>query len=190
MTTLLLSFHLRQKKINPILVGLLCLVFLTIEGAFLFANLHKFSNGGWLTIVLALMFFMVMYGWYFGRKIKNQYISFVNIKKDPGIFKELSMDTSVPKIATHLVYISHDSTSSIEEIADRLYSKIQGWINYYGKFRKRILQLVFRRLTYRLMLWVRNKYKISSIKIGYNWLRNCQSVHPNLFAHWRYGFKQ
>jgi len=118
MTTLLLSFHLRQKKINPILVGLLCLVFLTIEGAFLFANLHKFSNGGWLTIVLALMFFMVMYGWYFGRKIKNQYISFVNIKKDPGIFKELSMDTSVPKIATHLVYISH--ANRVDQIESKI----------------------------------------------------------------------
>jgi KUP system potassium uptake protein len=118
MTTLLLSYHLRLKKINPIIVGLLAFIFLTIEGTFLFANLHKFSNGGWLTIVLALIFFTVMYGWYFGRKIKNQYISFVNIRKDPEIFKELSNDTSVPKIATNLVYISH--ANRIEQIESKI----------------------------------------------------------------------
>lgn len=86
--------------------------------------------------------------------------------------------------------INHNSTSTIEEIADRLYSKIQGWINYYGKFRKWDFLKVFRRLSYRLMLWVQNKYKISSIWEGYNWLSNYQRVHPNLFAHWRFGFKQ
>ena len=86
--------------------------------------------------------------------------------------------------------IHRDSTSTIEEIADRLYSKLQGWINYYGKFRKWEFLRVFRRLSYRLMLWVQNKYKFHSPKEGYDWLRNYQKVHPNLFAHWRYGFKQ
>jgi KUP system potassium uptake protein len=115
MTTLLLSYHLRLRRLNPLLVGLLFIVYIGIEGTFLYANLHKFSNGGWLTIVLALIFFTVMYGWYFGRKIKNQYISFVNIRKDPEIFKELSQDTSIPKIATNLVYITHaNRTEQIE----------------------------------------------------------------------------
>ena len=118
MTTLLLSYHLRLKKVNPILVGLLLCVFLTIEGTFLYANLHKFANGGWLTIALAFTYFTVMYGWYFGRKIKNQYISFVNIRKDPEIFKELSNDTSVPKIATNLVYITH--ANRVEQIESKI----------------------------------------------------------------------
>ena len=68
MTTLLLSYHLRLRKVNPVLVTLLPITFLSIEGTFLYANLHKFANGGWLTIALALIFFTVMYGWYFGRK--------------------------------------------------------------------------------------------------------------------------
>jgi KUP system potassium uptake protein len=106
MTTLLLSYHLHRRKINHLYILLLLSVFLSIEGTFLYANLHKFANGGWLTIALAFVFFIVMYGWYFGRKIKNQYISFVNIIKDPEIFKALSSDTSVPKIATNLVYIT------------------------------------------------------------------------------------
>jgi KUP system potassium uptake protein len=106
MTTLLLSYHLHRRKVNLFYVMLLLFVFLTIEGTFLYANLYKFANGGWLTIALASAFFLVMYGWYFGRKIKNQYISFVNINKDPDIFRALSNDTSVPKIATNLVYIT------------------------------------------------------------------------------------
>ncbi len=106
MTTSLLSFHLRNRKVRRVYIALLLIVFLSIEGTFLYANLHKFANGGWLTIALAFVFFIVMYGWYFGRKIKNKYISFVNVNKDPGIFRELSADTSVPKIATNLIYIT------------------------------------------------------------------------------------
>jgi KUP system potassium uptake protein len=59
-----------------------------------------------------------MYGWYFGRKIKNQYISFVNIRKDPEIFKELSNDTSVAKIATNLVFITH--ANRVEQIESKI----------------------------------------------------------------------
>ncbi|MEI7525383.1 MAG: KUP/HAK/KT family potassium transporter [Mariniphaga sp.] len=106
MTTSLLSYHLRNRKVPRVYIALLLTVFLSIEGTFLYANLHKFANGGWLTIALAFIFFIVMYGWYFGRKIKNKYISFVNVNKDPGIFRELSADTSVPKIATNLIYIT------------------------------------------------------------------------------------
>ena len=115
MTTLLLSYHLRFRRVKLIYIILLLSVFLSIEGTFLYANLHKFSNGGWLTVALAFAFFMVMYGWYFGRKIKNQYISFINFEKDPDIFKALSNDTSVPKIATNLVYITKaNRTDQIE----------------------------------------------------------------------------
>ena len=106
MTTTLLSYHLRNRKVPLVYIILLLIVFLSIEGTFLYANLHKFANGGWLTIALAFVFFIVMYGWYFGRKIRNRYISFVNIKKDPGIFTALSNDTTIPVLATNLVYVT------------------------------------------------------------------------------------
>ncbi len=115
MTTLLLSYHLYLRKTSPILVLILLFTYITIEGTFLVANLHKFIYGGWLTIALALGFFMVMYGWYFGRKLKNQYISFIDLRKYTDLFKELSNDSSVPKIATNLVYITHaDHLQQIE----------------------------------------------------------------------------
>ena len=109
-----------------------------------------------------------------------------------NIFDLAISESSQKKITEELkgMNINRNGSITIEEIADRLYSKLQGWINYYGKFRKRVFLWVFRRLTYRLMRWVQNKYTISSIKDAYNWLRNYQKVHPNLFAHWRYGYKQ
>ncbi|MBS4057797.1 MAG: KUP/HAK/KT family potassium transporter [Bacteroidales bacterium] len=118
MTTSLLSYHLWKRKLNLALVLVMMSVFLTIEGTFLYANLHKFVNGGWLTIVLGLLFFTVMYGWYFGRKIKNQYITFVNYRKNLGIFKDLSEDSSVAKIATNLVYMT--KANKIDQIESKI----------------------------------------------------------------------
>jgi KUP system potassium uptake protein len=105
MTTLLLSYYLLQRKVDHRLILLLLTVFLTIEGSFLIANLHKFINGGWFTIVLASLFFIIMFGWYFGRKLKNRYVTFVWIDKYTELFKTLSNDNSVPIMATNLVYI-------------------------------------------------------------------------------------
>jgi KUP system potassium uptake protein len=105
MTTLLLSYYFYQKRISFKLILLLLVVYLTIEGSFLIANLHKFRNGGWFTLLLATLFFLIMYGWYFGRKLKNRYVTFAKLDKYIEMFKELSKDNSVPKTATNLVYI-------------------------------------------------------------------------------------
>jgi len=105
MTTFLLSYYLFQKGVNHRLVLLMFMVYLTIEGSFLIANLHKFTSGGWFTLVLASLYFIVMFGWYFGRKLKNRYVTFTNLNRYFELFKDLARDTSVPKTATNLVYI-------------------------------------------------------------------------------------
>jgi len=105
MTTFLLSYYLYQKGVNHRLILLLIVVYLTIEGSFLIANLHKFRYGGWFTLLLASMYFIVMVGWYFGRKLKNRYVTFTNLYNYLELFKDLSKDKSVPKTATNLVYI-------------------------------------------------------------------------------------
>ncbi len=105
MTTFLLTYYLYQKGINHRLVLLMLMVYLTIEGSFLIANLYKFRYGGWFTLLLASVYFLIMSGWYFGRKIKNRYITFANLNKYIDLFRDLSKDESVPKFATNLVYI-------------------------------------------------------------------------------------
>jgi KUP system potassium uptake protein len=105
MTTLLLSYYLYQKGTNHIFVVLILVVFLTIEGSFLLSNLHKFKYGGWFTLMLAAIYFLIMFSWYFGRKIKNRHISFSNLSAYIELFKDLRKDETVPKFATNLVYI-------------------------------------------------------------------------------------
>lgn len=105
MTTLLLSYYLYQKGVNYRFSILLLFVFLTIEGSFLISNLHKFKYGGWFTLLLAALYFLIMFSWYFGRKIKNRRISFSKLEGYLGAFKDLREDETVPKIATNLVYL-------------------------------------------------------------------------------------
>jgi KUP system potassium uptake protein len=104
-TTLLLSYYLLQIKKPIALIVPMLLLFLTVEGGFLAANLYKFRSGGWFTIMLTTAFFLIMYGWYFGRKLKNRYVSFVDLDNYTDMFKELTTDESVPIAATNLVYI-------------------------------------------------------------------------------------
>lgn len=81
--------------------------------------------------------------------------------------------------------------ATIEEVAEQLNAKIRGWINYYGKFHKSELHKVFRRLNFRLASWMRRKYK----KLKRSWYQSRTRVklliekQPNLFVHWKHGFK-
>ena len=105
MTTLLLAFYLYQTGTQTRLLILLLALYLSIEGSFLIANLHKFMHGGWFTIMLASFFFVIMYGWYFGRKLKNRYVTFVNLDSYLTLFKQLAADKTVPLASTNLVYL-------------------------------------------------------------------------------------
>jgi KUP system potassium uptake protein len=116
MTTLLVTFYMYQKGVNHRLVTLFLLSYLTIESSFLVANLHKFSSGGWFTLLLASIYLLIMIGWYFGRKLKNRFITFSNLDNYLQLFRDLRADESVPRFATNLVYIiranRHDQVES------------------------------------------------------------------------------
>jgi KUP system potassium uptake protein len=115
MTTLLMVFYLMKIKRKVWMIATFLLVYLTIEGAFLAANLAKFIHGGWFTILLAGLIAFVMYAWQRGRNIKNQFTRFVKIADYVQTIKDISKDTSIQKYATNLVYITHaDYATDIE----------------------------------------------------------------------------
>ncbi|HEX8548261.1 MAG TPA: KUP/HAK/KT family potassium transporter [Cytophagaceae bacterium] len=116
MTSILLAFYFTYIKKIPILwVSLCLLIYLFIEGAFLFANLHKFTHGGYVTLLITIILIVVMWTWYTARKIKNRLTEFVKLKDYYPLLKELSGDLTVPKFATHLVYLtSADNPHEIE----------------------------------------------------------------------------
>ncbi len=106
-TTYLLSYYLRLRlKWNKFAVYALVVFFASIEITFLLANANKFTDGGYITLIIALGFIFVMYSVYYGRKVRNKLTKFVDIGEYVEILKELSADEKIPKYATHLIYLT------------------------------------------------------------------------------------
>ena len=82
-------------------------------------------------------------------------------------------------------------TCSLQEVADRLNPKIRGWLNYYGKYRMYKLRNVFKCLHWRILKWLRKKYKglKYSKRKAFAALERIRDENPNLFVHWKAGFK-
>jgi KUP system potassium uptake protein len=126
MDTILFGTFLYVRKGSVALVALLGIVFVSLEMVFLFANLTKFAHGGFVTVMVGSALFLVMFIWYKARKIKNRYLEFVNVKDYLQPLKDLSDDVTIPKYASHLIYLtSADYPSQME-------SKI-----FYSIFNKR-----------------------------------------------------
>jgi KUP system potassium uptake protein len=115
MTSILFAYYMFIHRVNRVAIMGYLLVFLTIESSFLIANLKKFPHGGYVTLVVAGLLFLCMFVWYRSRKIKNRYVEFVKLDDYVGILQELSNDKTIPKYATHLVYLtSADNPKEIE----------------------------------------------------------------------------
>lgn len=114
-TSILFANYLVLKRTKPILIYLYLAIFLTIELSFLFANIQKFPHGGYVALVMGGLLLLVMYVWFRARKVKNRYIEFVKLEHYIPKIQELSNDRTVPKYATHLVYLtSANNTAEIE----------------------------------------------------------------------------
>ena len=117
-TTILFANFLVSRRAKPMWIYLFLLVYLTIELSFLFANLEKFPHGGFVSLLVGGALFFVMYIWYRSRKIKNRYVEFVRLEHYIPQIQELSNDKTVPKYATHLVYLT--SANNPKEIEHKI----------------------------------------------------------------------
>jgi KUP system potassium uptake protein len=124
MTTVLVSNFLLEKKLPAYLVTLFLVVYLFIELTFLASNLVKFIHGGWFTLSVGLVLFLIMWIWHTARKVRDRYIKYVDVKEYFDIIEELSRDETVPKYASQLVYLT--SSEADEEIESKIiYSILQ-----------------------------------------------------------------
>ncbi|WPV67406.1 KUP/HAK/KT family potassium transporter [Chitinophaga sp. LS1] len=115
MTSCLFAFYLYTRRVRVSLILLYLIIYFTIEFSFLFANLVKFMHGGYVTVIVAGVLFLIMLVWFKSRKIKNRYVEFVRLEDHLAVIQELSNDTTIPKYATHLVYMSSaDNPKEIE----------------------------------------------------------------------------
>jgi KUP system potassium uptake protein len=114
-TTILFANYLVLHRVAPFLIYIFLGVYLWIEITFLVANLNKFPHGGYVALLVGGALFMVMYIWFKARKIKNRYVEFVRLEHYTPNLGELSSDRSIPKYATHLVYLTGaDNPKEIE----------------------------------------------------------------------------
>ncbi len=117
-TSILFANYLVLRRSKAIVIYVYLLVFLTIEFSFLFANIEKFPHGGYVALLVGGVLFMIMYIWYKARKIKNRYVEFVRLEHYIPKLQELSNDRTVPKYATHLVYLT--SANNPKEIEHKI----------------------------------------------------------------------
>ncbi len=106
MTSILLYYYLRMQRINIILVAIIMSMFFVVESAFLIANLAKFAEGGFVTLLIGAGIILLMYISYRGGKIKQSMVVTEKLTNYCRKLKALSQDTTLPKFATHLIYLS------------------------------------------------------------------------------------
>lgn len=107
MTTILFSYYMYSHKFNAWFVMLFLIFYLIVETSFLVANLAKFTHGGWVSVLIAGIMAGIMIIWLNANKIKLRLTEYVKIDQYIQPFKELSRDISIPKYATHLVFMSN-----------------------------------------------------------------------------------
>jgi KUP system potassium uptake protein len=118
MTTILLNYYMILKRVKLYLMVPIITIYLTIEGGFFIANITKFAEGGYVTLMIAAILISIMTIWYFAKKINKSYTQIVKIEDYKKVLLELSDDLSIPKYATHLIYMTN--AGRIDEIEEKV----------------------------------------------------------------------
>ena len=106
MTTILLAYFLRYRlKWSLLAVVIILLLFSVVETSFFIANVAKIKER-WMFLFFELFIFLVMYMWFYARKINNRFTKFIDLGQHVPMIKQLSEDDSIPKYATHLIYLT------------------------------------------------------------------------------------
>jgi KUP system potassium uptake protein len=123
-TTLLLTYYFLIKRVMGFAIIGIILLYLTIEISFLIANMKKFYDGGYFTLGITIALVGLMAVWYRAKKISKSYTKMVKIENYKTVLAALSMDLSIPKYATHLVYMTNANRG--DEIEEKvMYSILQ-----------------------------------------------------------------
>ena len=117
-TTILFANYLVLHRFKRFKILVFLIGYLIVESVFFVALMDKFSHGGYITLLIGGVMFLVMYVWYRARKIKNRYVEFVRMEHYVPKIQELSNDKAVPKYATHLVYLT--SANNPKEIEHKI----------------------------------------------------------------------
>ncbi|MFP9112778.1 KUP/HAK/KT family potassium transporter [Flavobacterium sp. RHBU_3] len=124
MTTILLGYYMVMKRYNKLFILGTVAIYFTIEFSFLVANMSKFHHGGYVSLGIAGLLAFIMFMWYRAKEIRSEYTEFTKIDNYKNVLAELSNDSSIPKYATHLVYMTNAGLS--DEVESKIiYSILQ-----------------------------------------------------------------
>ena len=107
MTTSLMAYYLHIKKVDMWWILLFLAVYVSLEGSFLVANLQKFWHGGYVSLFIAGVIILIMWVWFRATRIKKKLTEYEKLSDYIEPLKELSKDETIPKYATHLVFMSN-----------------------------------------------------------------------------------
>jgi len=83
-------------------------------------------------------------------------------------------------------HLSRQQKLDVSALSNGFWSRVQGWINYYGQFGRGELRRVLFHLDEHIIRWAQRKYKKLRRKSrAIRWLRRVRKACPFLFAHWR-----
>lgn len=106
MTTLLLGFYYRVKLHSFFWPLVLTISLFIIEFTFFISNLEKFPHGGWFSFLIAIVGSLMVFVLYRAQKIRDKHTKFVELKDYINVLKDLQDDQTIPKEASHLVYMA------------------------------------------------------------------------------------
>ncbi len=106
MTSLLLGFFYKIRLHNFTIPFIALSFFILLEGTFLIANMDKFMHGGWFSILIGIIGAALVFVLYNAQKIREKHTQFVKLKDYIPVLKDLQDDETIPKEASHLVYLA------------------------------------------------------------------------------------
>lgn len=114
-TSFLVVMYLLTKRVARPLIILFAIVFFSIEGMFLIANLSKVEHGGWITLAIGTLLSIVMFVWHKGEQIHRKFISYISLESQVPVLQQLSRDKKIPFYTTHLIYLSNANNENMVE---------------------------------------------------------------------------
>ena len=132
MTTFLMYYFLRYIKKYPFwIVGGILSVFVLVETSFFIANAVKLLKRLFF-LVFEIGLITTMYVWYNARQITKRLLKMIETAPELLRLKELSQDHSIPKTATHLIYLTLADQRLIEKrIIDSIFATAPKRADFY-----------------------------------------------------------
>lgn len=110
MTTILLFTFLSKVRHRTTLAVPFAIFFGAIELMFFFSSLTKFFHGGYVTVIMGFLIFVIMYVWRRGTAVEHTQTVYLPVKEYLDQLFDLSHDESYPLLADNLVFLTNDSS--------------------------------------------------------------------------------